>query len=111
MRIYLPRHQDEWLISPSAWSAPSGIATAGLGFGSQLGAEVTDFLFVLSTSVPSGGVPWNANAPVDSKAAVRSFMSAASVTLGGSLSVALGPIGRTGEAGGAVNTDGQIAAM
>jgi hypothetical protein len=60
---------------------------------------------------PLSGAPRNHNALVDSKAAVRSFMSAASVTLGGSLSVAVGPIGRTGEAGGSLNTNGQVAAM
>ena len=33
----------------SGWSAPSAIGTAGVGFGSQAGAEVTDFLIVLNT--------------------------------------------------------------
>jgi lipid-binding SYLF domain-containing protein len=30
------------------WSAPSAIGTAGFGFGGQGGAEITDFLIVLS---------------------------------------------------------------
>lgn len=38
-------------------------------------------------------------------------MSSGAITLGGSLSVALGPLGRTGEAGGSVNTSGKVAAM
>ena len=38
-------------------------------------------------------------------------MSAGSVTLGGNLSVALGPIGRTGEATASLNTQGRAAAM
>lgn len=48
---------------------------------------------------------------LDSRSAVRSFMSAGSITLGGNLSVALGPIGRTGEAQGSLSTSGQVAAM
>jgi len=31
------------------WTAPSAIGTAGIGFGGQAGAEVTDFLVVLNT--------------------------------------------------------------
>lgn len=33
----------------AAWSAPSAIGTAGVGFGGQAGAEVTDFLVVLNS--------------------------------------------------------------
>lgn len=38
-------------------------------------------------------------------------MSAGSVTLGGNMSVAVGPLGRNAEGSGALNTKGQIAAM
>lgn len=38
-------------------------------------------------------------------------MSAGSLTLGGNLSVAIGPLGRNGEASGALNTSGKVAAM
>ena len=38
-------------------------------------------------------------------------MSAGSVTLGGNLSVAVGPLGRNGEALGSLNTSGKVAAM
>jgi len=38
-------------------------------------------------------------------------MSAGSVTLGGSMSVAIGPLGRNGEALGSVNMSGKVAAM
>lgn len=31
------------------WSAPSAIATLGLGWGALMGAEVTDFVLVLNT--------------------------------------------------------------
>ncbi|KAH7883942.1 hypothetical protein F5I97DRAFT_1896922 [Phlebopus sp. FC_14] len=81
-------------LGDGSWSAPSAIGTAGLGVGGQLGAEMTDFLVVLN-----------------SNAAVKSFMSAGSLTLGGNMSIAVGPLGRNGEATGSVNSRGNIAAM
>jgi len=39
------------------------------------------------------------------------FMAAGSLTLGGNLSLALGPLGRNGEAAGSVSTGGKLAAM
>ena len=65
------------------WSAPSAIMTAGAGMGGMIGAELTDFVFVLNT-----------------KSAVDSFAQMGSVTLGGNVSVAVGPLGRSGEAAG-----------
>ncbi|KAF9519905.1 hypothetical protein BS47DRAFT_1312139 [Hydnum rufescens UP504] len=76
------------------WSAPSAIGTAGMGFGGQAGAELTEFLIVLN-----------------SQAALKSFMAAGKITVGGNLSVALGPLGRNGELSGSVNTRGKVAAM
>ncbi|PSR74389.1 hypothetical protein PHLCEN_2v9897 [Hermanssonia centrifuga] len=38
-------------------------------------------------------------------------MAAGSLTLGGNLSIAIGPLGRNGEASGALNTSGKVAAM
>ncbi|THH11770.1 hypothetical protein EW145_g431 [Phellinidium pouzarii] len=81
-------------LNDGTWSAPSAIGTAGLGVGGQAGAEMTDFLIVLN-----------------SRSAVRSFMSAGSLTLGGNMSIALGPLGRNGEALGSLNTSGKVAAM
>ncbi|TRM62371.1 hypothetical protein BD626DRAFT_498998 [Schizophyllum amplum] len=81
-------------LDNGGWSAPSAIGTAGLGFGSQVGAEVTDFLIILNT-----------------RSALRSFMAAGSLTLGGNMSIALGPLGRNGEAIGSVNSKGKMAAM
>jgi len=81
-------------LEDGSWSAPSAIGTAGVGFGGQAGAEMTDFLVVLN-----------------SRAAVKSFMAAGSLTLGGNLSVAVGPLGRNGEAIGSVNSSGKLAAM
>jgi len=81
-------------LEDGSWSAPSAIGTAGLGFGGQAGAEMTDFLVVLN-----------------SRSAIKSFMAAGSLTLGGNLSIAVGPLGRNGEATGALNTSGTLAAM
>ncbi|KAJ8507369.1 hypothetical protein ONZ45_g10254 [Pleurotus djamor] len=81
-------------LSDGTWSAPSAIGTAGLGVGGQAGAEMTDFLVVLN-----------------SQSAIASFMAAGSLTLGGNMSIALGPLGRNGEASGSVNTKGKLAAM
>jgi len=64
------------------WSGPSAIGTGGAGFGFQIGAEVTEFVIILNTD-----------------AAVKAFSQDANVALGGSLSVAAGPIGRSVEAG------------
>ncbi|CAE6490117.1 unnamed protein product [Rhizoctonia solani] len=81
-------------LHDGTWSAPSAIGTAGMGVGGQAGAEMTDFLIVLNT-----------------RAAVKSFMSAGSLTLGGNMSLAVGPIGRNGGADVALNTKGKVAAM
>ncbi|KAJ3546373.1 hypothetical protein NM688_g5520 [Phlebia brevispora] len=81
-------------LPDGTWSAPSAIGTAGVGFGGQAGAEMTDFLVTLN-----------------SRSAVQSFMSAGSLTLGGNLSIAIGPLGRNGEASGSLNTKGKVAAM
>lgn len=66
-----------------SWSAPSAIATAGAGFGGQIGAELTDFVMILNDS-----------------SAVKTFAQAGSITLGGNVSVAAGPLGRNAEASG-----------
>ena len=64
------------------WSGPSAIGTGGVGFGLQIGAEVTEFVFILNTD-----------------AAVQAFSRDVNVTLGGDISVAAGPLGRNAEAG------------
>ncbi|KAI0316308.1 hypothetical protein OF83DRAFT_1264941 [Amylostereum chailletii] len=81
-------------LDDGTWSAPSAIGLAGVGVGGQAGAEMTDFLIVLN-----------------SRSAVRSFMAAGSLTLGGNMSLAVGPLGRNGEASGSLNTSGKVAAM
>ncbi|KAF9137294.1 hypothetical protein BGX30_010390 [Mortierella sp. GBA39] len=80
-------------LEDGTWSAPSAIGTGGMGFGGQIGAEITDFVIILNT-----------------RSAVKSFMKEGNITLGGNLSVAAGPIGRTAEAGASA-TIGAIAAI
>jgi SH3 domain-containing YSC84-like protein 1 len=63
------------------WSGPSAIGTGGLGIGFQAGVEITELVIVLNTP-----------------AAVDAFAKQGNVTLGGNLSVAAGPVGRTAEA-------------
>jgi lipid-binding SYLF domain-containing protein len=67
------------------WSGPSAIGTGGAGFGFQAGVEITEFVIVLNTP-----------------AAVDAFAKGGNVTLGGNLSVAAGPIGRSAEGSVAV---------
>ena len=66
----------------NGWSGPSFIRTGGVGFGAQIGAQVTEFVLVLNTPE-----------------AVQAFTRDSTVTLGGALSVAAGPVGRSAEAG------------
>jgi lipid-binding SYLF domain-containing protein len=64
------------------WSGPSFLGTGGAGWGPQIGAQVTDFVFVLN-----------------SNAAVRAFSRDGNVTLGVDASAAAGPVGRDAHAG------------
>ncbi|KAL8819256.1 MAG: hypothetical protein Q9191_007772, partial [Dirinaria sp. TL-2023a] len=73
-------------LSDGSWSAPSAIATAGAGFGGQIGFELTDFVFILNDA-----------------AAVKTFSQQGSLTLGGNVSIAAGPVGRNAEAAGAAS--------
>ncbi|KAI1322834.1 hypothetical protein F5Y16DRAFT_25443 [Xylariaceae sp. FL0255] len=68
------------------WSAPSAIITAGGGFGGQIGFELTDFVFILNDA-----------------GAVKTFSQQGSITLGGNVSIAAGPVGRNAEAAGAAS--------
>ncbi|WEW58191.1 hypothetical protein PRK78_003659 [Emydomyces testavorans] len=76
-------------LADGTWSAPSAIATAGAGLGGQIGFELTDFVFILNDY-----------------SAVRTFSQAGTLTLGGNVSIAAGPIGRNAEAAGAASTKG-----
>lgn len=76
-------------LADGTWSAPSAIATAGAGFGGQIGFELTDFVFILNDA-----------------AAVRTFSQVGTLTLGGNVSIAAGPVGRNAEAAGAASARG-----
>lgn len=79
-------------LSDGSWSAPSAITLGGAGFGGQIGFELTDFVFVLNDY-----------------AAVKAFSQQGSLTLGGNVSLAAGPIGRNAEAAGAASLKGVAA--
>ncbi|KAG1780508.1 hypothetical protein EV702DRAFT_1077953 [Suillus placidus] len=66
-------------LPDGSWSAPSCIATGGLGWGLQIGADITDFVIVLN-----------------SEDAVKAFSIGGNVTIGGNISAAAGPIGTGG---------------
>lgn len=66
-------------LPDGSWSAPSCIATGGLGWGLQIGADITDFVVVLN-----------------SEDAVRAFSMGGNVTIGGNISASAGPIGTGG---------------
>ncbi|MGB8342626.1 MAG: YSC84-related protein [Chthoniobacterales bacterium] len=71
------------------WSAPSFIGLGGAGWGLQIGAQVTDFIFVLNTD-----------------AAVRAFSRDGNLKLGADVSAAAGPVGR--DLQGAVTTTAAV---
>ena len=63
------------------WSGPSAIGTGGIGVGFQVGLQVSEYVIILNT-----------------QEAVNSFAKGSNVTLGGNLSAAIGPVGRSAEA-------------
>eukprot|EP00903_Cladosiphon_okamuranus_P008279 g7968.t1 len=71
------------------WSAPSAIATVGMGWGALIGGEITDFVLVLNT-----------------EAALEAFSGRGQVSIGAELSVAVGPVGRTGAGNVSVAAEG-----
>jgi lipid-binding SYLF domain-containing protein len=73
----------------NGWSGPSFIGTGGAGWGPQIGAQITEFVFVLNTN-----------------RAVRAFSHDGNFTLGADASVAAGPVGR--EAAAAVTPTAAI---
>lgn len=71
------------------WSAPSALMLTGLGWGLQIGAEVTEVMLILSTDQ-----------------AVNTFKSKAQVSVGAELGVSVGPIGRSIESDVTAGTKG-----
>jgi len=66
-------------LPDGSWSAPSCIATGGVGWGLQVGADLTEFVVILN-----------------SEEAVRAFSMGGNLTIGGGISAAAGPIGTGG---------------
>ncbi|THH26531.1 hypothetical protein EUX98_g7662 [Antrodiella citrinella] len=66
-------------LPDGSWSAPSCIATGGVGWGLQIGADLTEFVIILN-----------------SEEAVRAFSIGGNVTIGGNISAAAGPVGTGG---------------
>jgi lipid-binding SYLF domain-containing protein len=64
------------------WSGPSFIGLGGAGWGLQIGAELSDFVFVLNND-----------------AAIRAFSRDGNVKIGADVSAAAGPVGRDLQAG------------
>jgi len=69
-------------LSDGKWSPPSAISCLGIGFGAQAGLEFTDVVIVLRD-----------------ENSVHAFSQMGNVTGGASLELALGPWGRSAEAG------------
>ncbi|WVR06612.1 hypothetical protein IAU60_003644 [Kwoniella sp. DSM 27419] len=67
-------------LPDGSWSAPSCIATAGVGWGLQIGADKTEVVIVLN-----------------SDEAVKAFSRGGNVTVGGGISAAAGPLGTGGQ--------------
>jgi len=63
-------------LPDGSWSSPSLINIGGVGFGAQLGADVTDFVIILNK-----------------EDAVKAFSRGENLTLGGNLAVSAGPVG------------------
>ncbi|PKI52776.1 hypothetical protein CRG98_026851 [Punica granatum] len=74
--IVIARRQD------GSWSPPSAISSFGIGWGAQVGGELTDFIIVLRNT-----------------SAVRTFSGNGHLSLGGGLSAAAANFGRAAEAG------------
>jgi lipid-binding SYLF domain-containing protein len=61
-----------------SWSAPSAITMSGVGWGIQVGTEVSDVLLVLT-----------------SDSAIEAFKSTGQLTVGAELGVSVGPVGKS----------------
>lgn len=68
------------------WSAPCAVGVGGVGWGLQMGVDLTDFVIILNTHE-----------------AVEAFATGNQVTLGGNVGVALGPVGRNGAVSASVH--------
>lgn len=71
-------------LEDGSWSPPSGIGTAGVGFGAEIGGELIDFMIVLGSA-----------------SALNTFKKGTQVSVGAGLDLAVGPVGRA--AGASMN--------
>jgi len=65
-------------LADGRWSAPSAVQMSGVGWGLQIGAELTTVMLILT-----------------SESAVNAFKSHAQISVGAELGVSVGPIGRS----------------
>jgi len=65
-------------LADGTWSAPSAVQMSGVGWGLQVGAELTNVMLILRT-----------------ENAVKAFKSHAQVSVGAELGVSMGPVGRS----------------
>ncbi|GFH60438.1 hypothetical protein CTEN210_16914 [Chaetoceros tenuissimus] len=70
--LLIARKEDD------SWSAPVALGAVGFGWGLMVGGDITNYMLVLNTD-----------------RAVKTFSNKRSVTLGGELSIAAGPVGRS----------------
>jgi hypothetical protein len=66
------------LLPTGEWSAPSAIGTFGIAYGPLIGAEIVDYVFILSNDE-----------------AVAAFSGGGQVAIGGHADIAVGPLGRS----------------
>ncbi|OQS06446.1 hypothetical protein THRCLA_01505 [Thraustotheca clavata] len=74
-------------LDDGTWSPPSGIGTAGVGFGAEIGGELIDFMIILGSA-----------------SSVQTFKRGTQLSVGAGLELAVGPVGRAG--GANVNAGG-----
>ncbi|KAJ1533053.1 hypothetical protein HK096_005750, partial [Nowakowskiella sp. JEL0078] len=71
------------------WSSPAAVSLAGAGYGLQIGASLTDLVFILNTS-----------------GALSTFSNNGGLTFGGQFGIALGPSSNTTDFETAINKHG-----
>eukprot|EP01038_Epipyxis_sp_PR26KG_P009363 gene9363-12614_t len=65
-------------LEDGSWSAPSALMMSGMGWGFQIGGELTDVILILTST-----------------SAINAFSSNAQISVGTELGVSVGPVGRS----------------
>ena len=81
-------------LEDGSWSAPSAIGVSGVGWGFQVGTELSDVMLILNT-----------------QAAVDAFTSETQVSLGSTLGITVGPVGRSAGADLHIGKEGASSAF